>query len=123
MRRRRPRRLLAAAEQTPLDEHQRARSERLRAEIAFARRRGIEAPALLLDAARRLEPVDAALARETHLEAISAAIFAGRLGGQPGLRDVAEAARTAPAAAQPPRELDLLLDGLATRFTDGYPAG
>ncbi len=115
--------MLTMAELTPLDEHRRARSERLRAEIAFARRRGTEAPALLLNAARRLEPVDAAMARETHLETLSAAIFAGRLGGQPGIRDAAEAARAAPPAAQPPREIDLLLDGLATRFTEGYPAG
>src|SRR4029077_1661360 len=35
----------------------------------------------------------------------------------------AEAAQAAPAAPQPPRAIDLLLDGLATRFTDGYPAG
>src|SRR4029077_17338438 len=35
----------------------------------------------------------------------------------------AEAAQAAPAAPQPPRAIDLLLDGLATRFTKGYPAG
>ena len=76
--------LLATAELAPLDELQRARLERLRAEIAFARTRGSDAPALLLDAARRLEPLDAAMARETHLEAIAAAMFAGRLGDGPG---------------------------------------
>ena len=76
--------LLATAELAPLDELQRARSERLRAEIAFTRTRGNEAPALLLDAARRLEPLDAALARETHLEAMAAAMFAGRLGERSG---------------------------------------
>ena len=53
----------------------------------------------------------------------AAAIFAGRLGDEPGVREAAEAARRAPAAPQPPRALDLLLDGLATRFTDGYAAG
>jgi DNA-binding CsgD family transcriptional regulator len=37
--------------------------------------------------------------------------------------DVAEAARAAPRAPEPPRTVDLLLDGLATRFTDGYAAG
>jgi hypothetical protein len=72
--------LLATAELAPLDELQRARLERLRAEIAFARTRGSDAPALLLDAARRLEPLDAAMARETHLEAMAAAMYAGRLG-------------------------------------------
>jgi DNA-binding CsgD family transcriptional regulator len=115
--------LLATAELAPLDELQRARSERLRAEVAFARTRGNEAPAMLLEAARRLEPLDAALARETHLEAIAAAMFAGRLGNDPGVREAAEAARAAPAAPHPPRAIDLLLDGLATRFTEGYPAG
>ena len=115
--------LLATAELAPLDELQRARLERLRAEIVFARTRGSDAPALLLDSARRLEPLDAALARETHLEAVAAAMYAGHLGDNPDVREAAEAARAAPAAPQPPRAIDLLLDGLATRFTDGYPAG
>ena len=115
--------LLATAELAPLDELQRARLERLRAEIAFARTRGGDAPALLLHAARRLEPLDPALARETHLEAMAAAMFAGRLGDKPHVREVAEAAQAAPAAPHPPRAIDLLLDGLATRFTEGYSAG
>jgi DNA-binding CsgD family transcriptional regulator len=114
--------LLATAELAPLDELQRARLERLRAQIAFARTRGGDTPALLLRAARRLEPLDAAEARETHLEAMEAAMFAGRLGHEPSVRDVAEAARTAPAAPRQPRAVDLLLDGLATRFTEGYTA-
>ena len=115
--------LLMTAELAPLDELQRARLERLRAEIAFARTRGSEAPSLLLDAARRLEPLDAAMARETHLEAMAAAMFAGRFGNDPGVRETAAAAQAAPPAPQPPRAIDLLLDGLATRFTDGYAAG
>jgi DNA-binding CsgD family transcriptional regulator len=115
--------LLATAELAPLDELQRAQLERLRAEIAFARTRGGDAPSLLLDAARRLEPLDAALARETHLEAMAAAMFAGRFGAGPDVRETAAAAQAAPAAPQPPRPIDLLLDGLATRFTKGYTAG
>ena len=115
--------LLASAELAPLDELQRARLERLRAEIAFARTRGSDAPALLFDAARRLEPLDAAMARETHLEAMVAAMYAGRLSDRPGVREAAQAARAAPAAPQPPPAIDLLLDGLATRFTEGYAAG
>ena len=115
--------LLATAELAPLDELQRARLERLRAEIAFALNRGGDAPALLLHAARRLEPLDAAMARETHLEAMASALFAGRLGDKPNVREVADAALAAPAAPQPPRAIDLLLDGLATRFTEGYSAG
>jgi DNA-binding CsgD family transcriptional regulator len=114
--------LLATAELAPLDEFQRAWLERLRAEITFARTRGSDAPALLLDAARRLDPLDAAMARETHLEAMAAAMFAGSLGHGPGVREAAEAGRAAPAAERP-RAPDLLLDGLATRFIEGYAAG
>ena len=95
----------------------------LRAHIVFARRRGSDAPPLLLDAAKRLEALDAGLARETYVEALGAAIFAGRLGGRCGVREVAEAARAAPPGPQPRRPIDLLLDGLATRFTEGYGAG
>jgi DNA-binding CsgD family transcriptional regulator len=115
--------LLAAAEIGPLDELQRARLARLRAQIVFARRRGSDAPPLLLDAAKRLEALDAGLARETYLEALGAAVFAGRLGGRCGVREVAEAARAAPLGPQPRRPIDLLLDGVATRFTEGYGAG
>jgi DNA-binding CsgD family transcriptional regulator len=63
------------------------------------------------------------MARETHLEAMTAAMFAGRLSDEPGVLEAAEAARAAPPAPQPPRAIDLLLDGLATRFIDGYSAG
>jgi DNA-binding CsgD family transcriptional regulator len=115
--------LLAAAEEGPLNELQHGRLERLRAQLAFALRRGSDAPPLLLSAAQRLEPLDAMLARETYLEAIAAAIFAGRLSSGPGVLEVAEAASAAPPAPEPPRTIDLLLDGLATRFTDGYAAG
>jgi hypothetical protein len=114
--------LLATAELAPLDELRRAQLERPRAEIVSARTRGSYAPALLLEAARRLEPLDAAMARETHLEAMAAAMFAGRLGDKPGVRETAEAAQAAPRAPQPARPIDLLLDGLATRFTQGYAA-
>ena len=115
--------LLAAADDGPLDKLQRARLERLRAQLAFALRRGSDAPPLLLTAAKRLEPLDAGLARETFLEALAAAIFAGRLGSGCGVLEVAEAARAAPAAPQPAPTIDLLLDGLASRFTVGYAAG
>jgi DNA-binding CsgD family transcriptional regulator/tetratricopeptide (TPR) repeat protein len=113
--------LLAAAELGPVDDLQRARLERLGAEIAFTSRRGRDAPPLLLAAARRLEPLDAKMARETYLEAIAAAMFAGRLGAGPDERAVAEAAR----GSTPVQALDgadLLLAALVTRFTEGYAA-
>jgi DNA-binding CsgD family transcriptional regulator len=115
--------LLAMAELGWLDELQRAELARLRAQMAFAERRGSDAPRLLLDAAKKLAPLDSGLARETYLEALGAAIFTGRLGHGLTVREVAEAARTAPPAPHPPRPLDLLLDGAATRLTEGYVAG
>jgi DNA-binding CsgD family transcriptional regulator len=115
--------LLATAELCPLDQLDRARLIRLRAQIAFARRHGRDAPPLLFEAAKRLEPLDAELARETYVDALGAAIFAGRLGGEPGVAEIAEAARAAPAGPQPPRAVDLLLDGVACRLSEGYVAG
>ncbi|MGF7234713.1 MAG: LuxR C-terminal-related transcriptional regulator, partial [Frankia sp.] len=112
--------LLAAAEMVPLDELQRGRLARLRAQIVFARRRGGDAVPLLLDAANRLERVDGAQARAAYLEAIGAAVFAGRLNERDVVRKVADAARTAPPGPRPPRPEDILLDGLATRFAEGY---
>ena len=111
--------LVAAAALGPLDAFQRGRLERLRAQISFATHRGADAPALLLAAARRLEALDDTLARETYIEAISAAMFSGRLGTGPHERDLAEAAR-ASAATTPVSVTDLLLDGLVKRFTEGY---
>jgi DNA-binding CsgD family transcriptional regulator len=115
--------LLSSAERGPLDELQHARLTRLRAEIIFALRRGTDAPPLLLDAAKRLEPLDSVMARETYLEALGAAIFAGRLSGPVGPREAAAAASGAPPGPQPPRPSDVLLDGLATQLTEGYLAG
>jgi DNA-binding CsgD family transcriptional regulator len=98
-----------------------AHAHLLRGQIAFAARRGSDAPPLLLAAARELEAIDPRLARATYLEALSASIFAGRL-ATPGARtlEVAEAARAAPQPLHPPRVPDLLLDGFVTLFTTGY---
>jgi DNA-binding CsgD family transcriptional regulator/tetratricopeptide (TPR) repeat protein len=112
--------LLTMAELAPLNELQRARLERLRGHIVFARRRGSDATQLLLNAARRFEALDVATARETFLEAFGAAIFAGRENRTGSVREAAEAARAAPSGPQPPRPVDLLLDGLAKRFTEPF---
>jgi DNA-binding CsgD family transcriptional regulator len=117
--------LLAMAEMARLDELQRARVDVLRAEIEFARSRS-DALALMLAAAERLEPLHAGLARDAHREALGAALFAGRLSGAVGVTEVAQAARVAGrlgTSSQSPTALDLLLDGLVTRFTEGYAAG
>ncbi|MCX4702719.1 LuxR family transcriptional regulator [Streptomyces sp. NBC_01373] len=113
--------LLATVKAGPPDELRWARIDAMHAGIAFAQGRGKEAPPLLLAAARRLEQFDVALARETYLEAVSAAIFAGQPTRSPGYREVGEAARGAP-PSQLPRATDKLLDALAVRLTDGYAA-
>ena len=109
----------AASRWTPL---QTAEMERLRGQIAFDQRRAGDAARLLLSAARRLEPLDAGLARETHLEALGAAMWAGDLDRPGGMREAAEAARAAPPGPEPPRAADVLLDAFAMRFTEGYAA-
>jgi hypothetical protein len=114
--------LLASAELGPIDDVQRAWIVRLRAEILFARGRASAAAALLLDAAKRLEAVHHTAARDTFLEALGAAIFVGRLGETPSIEEAAGVARTAGSAPDPPAAMDLLLDGLTTRFSQGYVA-
>jgi len=112
--------LLATAADGPLEEVDRAMLQRLHGQIALDLRRAADAVPLLLDAARRLEGSDPRLARESYLEALRAASVAGRLGG--GVAAAAKAARKAPPATDMPDAIDLLLDGLAARFTDGYAA-
>jgi DNA-binding CsgD family transcriptional regulator len=112
--------LLSSTEAGALDELDRAQIDLLRAQIAFVSTHGRDAPKLLLRAARRLAPLSRTLACETYLEALSAAMFAGRLAA-PGasVLDVAVAVK---AASRPPvlEGLELWLDGIATLFTDGY---
>ena len=117
-------RLLAMAQVGPLDELERARALLLHAQVAFAATRGRDAPPLLLDAAKRLEPLDATLARETYLDAFSAALSAGRLAQGGGVREVAEAVLAADWAVSAPTSVpDLLLNGLALLMTEGYAVG
>ena len=115
-------RLLATAEAGPLDALERAQVDVIRAQIV-AVHRGSDAPALLLAAAKRLEVLDIGLARQIHLDALTSALFAGRLGGACDARYVALSARSAPPAPGPSRGADLLLDGLAALITKGSSAG
>jgi DNA-binding CsgD family transcriptional regulator/tetratricopeptide (TPR) repeat protein len=80
---------------------------------------GSDAPALLVKAAQQLEPLDAALARQTYLDAWAAALFAGQFAGAGSLHEVARASRSAPPPPGAPRLSDLLLDGLAVLVTEG----
>jgi DNA-binding CsgD family transcriptional regulator len=113
--------LLATAEAGPLDELQSARVDLLRGQIAFASGPGADAPALLLKAAKRLEPLNLDLARQTYLNAWVTAPLAGRLAGAGDLLEVSRAVRALP-PARSPRPADLLLDGLALLVTDGPAA-
>jgi DNA-binding CsgD family transcriptional regulator len=110
--------LLAKASAGPLDALQRATAQRLRGELALDQSHAGNAASLLLEAARCLEPFDPALARETYLEALTAASVAGRF--SEGMLDtVARAARMAPPATELATTTDLLLDGLAVLLTEG----
>jgi DNA-binding CsgD family transcriptional regulator len=112
--------LLAMAEAGALSDLERARVALLRAQAAFVATRGSHAPPLLLEAARRLATLDPTLSRETYLDALSAAMFAGRFAGPGGSAlEVAHAASAAP-PPRAPRGSDLLLDALATLFSDTY---
>ena len=115
--------LLTAAGAAPLDELQRAQSDLLRAQIEFASDHNGDASLSLLDVARRFEPLDVRLARETYLEALEAAAFAGNMVARGRLLEVARAARAAPRSPAPARGPDLLLDGLALLITDGHAVG
>ena len=107
------RRMLMVAGEGPINEMQRAQIDLLRAQLAFASSRGTEAPPLLLAAARRLEALDVGLARETYLDAFSAAQFGARLNAEIGIAEIAEAARAAQRRpGSDPTAADLLLDGL-----------
>jgi DNA-binding CsgD family transcriptional regulator len=113
--------LLIAAEAGSLDALQAAEVERVRGQIASDQRRS-DAALLLLRAARLAAPLDAGLARETYLEAIWAAMFAGPPVRPGGVREAAEAARGAPPGPNPPRAVDVVLDAVALRVTQGYEA-
>ena len=92
--------MVATAEAGVLSELEQARAVLLRGQISFLATRSGDAAALLLDAADRFRELDPELARETYLEALTAAIFAGPLAG-PGAspREVASCGCSASSAA------------------------
>ena len=110
--------LVTVVEAGPVNALQAAELEELRGDIAFDERRIGEAARLLGGAAKRFDPLDAGLARTTHLKALGAAMWAE----SDGLLEAAGAARAAPAGAEPPRAVDVVLDALAIRVTEGYAA-
>ena len=113
--------LAANSEAGPLDGFQRARIDLLRGNIALALG-SRDAASLLRGAARRLEPFDPGLARETYLIAWGAAAVAGDLEAGRIAGEISRAVRSLPPPLGPPRPLDLLLDGLALLTADGHAA-
>ncbi|MGX1267906.1 ATP-binding protein [Streptomyces phaeoluteigriseus] len=117
-------RLLLLAEGGHLTAFDRARVDLLHAQIKFASNRGNEVSALLLVAADRLVPLDAALARETFLDALSAAMFVGRLATGHDIRTMASTVREAHTEVAPeelrPDFTGLLLNALSVRFAHGH---
>ncbi len=95
--------LLVTLETAQLGSYSTAEAEHLRGQIALEQQRGSDAARLLLSAAKRLAPLHAPLARETHLEALLAALWAGDLDRPGGVLAAAQAARAAPAGPEPPR--------------------
>ena len=115
--------LVTTAQAGPLDQRQTARVDLVRGQLAFTSGRASDAPPLLLQAARRLEPIDLDLARETYLTAWGAAsVAAGQAAGKDALLEICRAVRALPRRPGAPRPLDLLLDGLALLTTEGRAA-
>ncbi|MEV0588664.1 LuxR C-terminal-related transcriptional regulator [Nonomuraea sp. NPDC050310] len=113
--------LLAIVRAEPLTELQSARADLLQGNVAFASGLGSDGPPLLLQAAKRLEPLDLDLARETYLNAWMAAMFAGDRAVGGSLAEVSGAARKLPVSAHPD-EAELVLDALARVIVEGPAA-
>lgn len=112
--------LAAEAEAGPLDEHERALVELLRAQVSFAAGHWSDAPSRLLKAATQLEPFDLDLARETYLTAWGAASLAEDDAARDVLVDICRAARALPAPEGGPLPRDQLLNGFALLITEGH---
>ncbi|WP_433608103.1 AAA family ATPase [Dactylosporangium sp. CA-139114] len=104
--------VLGAADPAGLTAREQATADLLRGEIAFALQRGVDAPALLRRAARRLETLDARAARDAYIDALHASLIVGFLGGD--LRVVATDALARRRAERSAETADLLLDGMAS---------
>jgi DNA-binding CsgD family transcriptional regulator len=114
------RRYATIAERDARTEFHRVRAHLVRSRIAFVAGLNQEAPPLLLEAARRLEPFDMELARETYLLAWgTAALIAA---DADSLMAISQAIRALPPRDGDPRVLDLVLEGSALLVTDGRAA-
>ncbi len=115
-------RLLDSARDLPLTALQKALVERLRARAGYALRRDRSSPRQLLAAAKNLEPLDRSLARDTYMEALAAALYAGRLGEPGAVEEISAAILEATAGDRSERAQDLILRGQALLFARGQEA-
>jgi DNA-binding CsgD family transcriptional regulator len=104
-----------------LDDEQRAEAQRLRGTLALARGDKGSSSTLLIEAARVLAPFDLRKARDTCLDALATAMFAGRLASDRGMREAVECARSMPEPTQT-TAADVLLDAFATLVNEGSAA-
>jgi DNA-binding CsgD family transcriptional regulator len=109
--------LLDTAEAAASNDFQHARVGLLRGHAAMAAFAS-EGPAMLLNAAKRLEPFSLELARQTYLVAWGGAVVAGQ--EDVGL-EICRAVRALP-ASDDPGALDLLVDGVTLLTIDGPAA-
>ncbi|HEY6887000.1 MAG TPA: LuxR C-terminal-related transcriptional regulator [Solirubrobacter sp.] len=114
--------LLSSAQARDLDQRLRADAELLRAQVESYLTHGADAPAQLLAAARALKPFDPALARETYLEAVQAAVFAAHLATDATPRSIARAALSEAPTIELARPVDLLSDALIRHYAEGAVA-
>jgi DNA-binding CsgD family transcriptional regulator len=114
-------RMVMVAEAGTMEETQHARALLLRGQLAFASGQSRDAIRVLVSAANRLQALDPKVARETYLEAWSAAVFAGESGGDTSLSAVSAAAARLP-PAEDPGPTDVLLEGLVALITAGRSA-
>ncbi|ROO86100.1 regulatory LuxR family protein [Actinocorallia herbida] len=115
-------RLVDTASGLPLTPLQEALVARLRARAGYALRRDSSGPRLLLAAAQGLEGLDPVLARDTYIEALSAAIYGGRLGDAEQVAAVSNAIIEATADEDSDRARDLILRGQALLAAKGQEA-
>src|SRR6266498_3833425 len=99
------------------DQSLHAQALRLQGMIDYTLGQLARTPSILLRAAERFDPFDADLARATHLEAMQAALYAGRLATGADALSVAHSTR---AASLRETATGALLAGFSTLLVDGY---
>lgn len=113
--------LLDRAHPRPADKVQREQAELLRGSIALTLGQGTDRATMLVRMAEGLEFLDARLSRDTYLEALEAAIFAGHFGRDTSLISVAKIVRSVVVPVGPVAD-DLLLEGVTSLVTAGNKA-